>query len=252
MDIKNKLAQIRSRMPYNCPVNRLTRMVGKAVLWLKRERRRVIKITLVAVGIPFVMLYMIPWITGSLIIPAANIKASDPDNVLIDRQKEKLRGEIRSLDRRLASRTGNLPYLVINTSDNTFRLYVNRKLSREGICSTGSFVLLRNGDHQQWMFETPKGFFRVQSKTTSPVWKKPDWAFVEEGLPVPPPGHSSRFEYGVLGDYALGLGDGYLIHGTLYQRFLGLPVTHGCVRMKDDDLKAVYMAMSIGSRVYIY
>ena len=71
-----------------------------------------------------------------------------------------------------------------------------------------------------WMFKTPKGVFQIRGKTTSPVWKKPDWAFVEEGLPVPSVNHNSRFEYGVLGDYALSLGDGYMIHGTLYQRFL--------------------------------
>ena len=40
-----------------------------------------------------------------------------------------------------------------------------------------------------------------------------------------------------LGDYALALGDGYLIHGTIYKRFLGMPVTHGCVRLNDEDLE---------------
>jgi len=56
----------------------------------------------------------------------------------------------------------------------------------------------------------------------------------------------------VLGDYALSLGDGYLIHGTLYQRLLGMPVTHGCIRLNDDDLKEVFNALSVGSKVYIY
>jgi L,D-transpeptidase YbiS len=119
-------------------------------------------------------------------------------------------------------------------------------------CSTGSYTLLKNGDQQEWMFKTPKGEFRIQYKTKSPVWKKPDWAFVEEGLPVPPPNHDSRFEYGVLGDYALSMGHGYLIHGTLFQRFIGLPVTHGCVRMNDENLELVYHTLSEGSKVYIF
>ena len=102
------------------------------------------------------------------------------------------------------------------------------------------------------MFKTPKGEFRIQYKTTSPVWKKPDWAFIEEGLPVPSIDHYSRYEYGVLGDYALSLGRGYLIHGTLYQRFLGLPVTHGCIRLNDENLKLIYNSLSEGSKVYIY
>jgi L,D-transpeptidase YbiS len=94
--------------------------------------------------------------------------------------------------------------------------------------------------------------FRVQGKLVDPLWVKPDWAFIEEGLPVPPKNHPDRYEYGTLGDYALSLGHGYLIHGTLYQRFLGLPVTHGCVRLGDDDLKEVYNKLVEGSRVYIY
>jgi L,D-transpeptidase YbiS len=69
---------------------------------------------------------------------------------------------------------------------------------------------------------------------------------------VPLPNHYSRYEYGVLGEYALGLGEGYLIHGTLYQRFLGLPVTHGCIRLNDDDLEFVYKSLEIGSKVFIY
>ncbi|MDP4680055.1 MAG: L,D-transpeptidase, partial [Cyclobacteriaceae bacterium] len=114
------------------------------------------------------------------------------------------------------------------------------------------YILLKNGDQQQWMFKTPKGIFKILGKTTSPVWKKPDWAFVEAALPVPSANHSSRFEYGVLGDYSLSLGNGYLIHGTLYQRFLGLPVTHGCIRLNDENLEMVYKTLKVGAKVYIY
>jgi hypothetical protein len=145
------------------------------------------------------------------------------------------------------------PYLIINTSDNTFTLFNNGKLVREGICSTGSFVLLDAGDEKKWMFETPKGVLRIQGKTESPVWRKPDWAFIEEGLPVPKHHNSfERYEYGVLGDYALSIGDGYMIHGTLYKRFLGMPVTHGCVRMDDVDLEKVFKTLRLGSKVYIF
>ena len=89
-------------------------------------------------------------------------------------------------------------------------------------------------------------------KTTNPVWKRPDWSFVEEGSPIPSANDDSRYEYGVLGDYALALGDGYMIHGTIYKRFLGMPVTHGCVRLNDDDLKVIYNTLNIGSKVYIF
>lgn len=143
-------------------------------------------------------------------------------------------------------------YLVINTTDNSFKLFKNKKLTRTGICSTGSLTQLESGDEKKWLFETPKGVFRVQGKLVNPIWKKPDWAFAEEGLPIPSPNDPSRFEYGVLGDYALSIGNGYLIHGTLYQRFLGLAVTHGCVRLNDADLEFIYNAMPIGAKVFIY
>ncbi len=143
-------------------------------------------------------------------------------------------------------------FLVINTTNNTFELYKNNEIIRQGRCSTGSFISLEVDSTKSYLFETPKGVMTVRNKVTDPVWTKPDWAFIEEGLPVPPPGHSSRREANVLGDYALHLGDGYMIHGTLYQRLIGSPVTHGCVRLLDDDLEAVYKTLPIGSKVFIY
>ncbi len=61
-----------------------------------------------------------------------------------------------------------------------------------------------------------------------------------------------RIEAGMLGDYALGFGKGFFIHGTLYTRLLGRNVTHGCVRVGDDDLKAVFRAVSVGTKIFIY
>jgi L,D-transpeptidase ErfK/SrfK len=144
------------------------------------------------------------------------------------------------------------PYLIINTSANQFRLMNEDKLLREGMCSTGSYTILQAGDNKQWIFKTPRGMFKILNKVQDPVWKKPDWAFVEEGMRIPSANDPSRYEYGVLGDYSMILGDGYMIHGTLYKRFLGMPVTHGCVRMGDADLEEVFKTMQIGSKVYIY
>jgi L,D-transpeptidase ErfK/SrfK len=166
--------------------------------------------------------------------------------------KEQITLDIKKLDKQLSDKIPKSYYMVINTSSNEFYLYKNTELVKKDICSTGSYVLLKNGDNQEWMFKTPKGEFKIRNKNTAPVWKKPDWAFVEEGLRVPSPNHSSRFEYGVLGDYSLSLGQGYLIHGTLYQRFLGLPVTHGCVRLNDENLELIYKKMAIGSKVFIF
>jgi lipoprotein-anchoring transpeptidase ErfK/SrfK len=148
--------------------------------------------------------------------------------------------------------TSGQSYIIINTTENRFFLYKNKKLVRTGFCSSGSYIKLQTEGNKQYTFKTPKGKWTVLGKKTNPVWKKPDWAFLEEGLPVPSANAESRYEYGVLGDYALTLGDGYMIHGTIYKRFLGMPVTHGCVRLSDPDLEAVYNTLNVGSKVYIF
>jgi len=163
-----------------------------------------------------------------------------------------LKKEVETQQLKLKKLSLGKQYLVINTLTNTFKFYKNNQLVREGMCSTGSYEELETGDAKTYRFETPKGVFTVKGKIVDPVWKEPDWAFVEEGLPIPPPNHDSRFEYGVLGDYALSIGNGYLIHGTLYQRFLGMPVTHGCVRLNDSDLEFIYHEMPLGAKVFIY
>lgn len=160
--------------------------------------------------------------------------------------------DIQRLSRKYNAYTSGQSYIVINTTYNRFALYNNKKLIREGFCSSGSYIMLKTEGNKHWIFKTPRGKYWVQNKTTNPIWKRPDWAFVEEGLPIPSMNDESRYEYGVLGDYALILGDGYMIHGTLYKRFLGMPVTHGCVRLNDEDLDVVFHTLNIGSKVYIF
>jgi hypothetical protein len=160
--------------------------------------------------------------------------------------------DIQRLSRKYNGYTTGQSYIVINTTYNRFSLFRNKKMIREGFCSSGSYTLLQSHGTKFWIFKTPKGKYWIQSKTKYPVWKKPDWAFVEEGLPIPPVNDPSRFEHGVLGDYAMSIGDGYLIHGTIYKRLLGMPVTHGCVRLNDEDLEYIFNTLNIGSKVYIF
>jgi lipoprotein-anchoring transpeptidase ErfK/SrfK len=149
--------------------------------------------------------------------------------------------------------TSGQSYIVVNTTENRFYLYTNKKLVRAGFCSTGSLTMLKTekGD-KFWVFKTPRGKRTIHGKITNPSWNRPDWSFIEEGLPIPPKNSPARYESGVLGDYAMSIGDGYLIHGTIYKRFLGMPVTHGCVRLNDEDLDVVYHTLNIGSKVYIF
>jgi L,D-transpeptidase ErfK/SrfK len=170
----------------------------------------------------------------------------------IESKADLLSKKINEIDAHLKSKAPKGNYIIINSSANEFVLRNNAEVLRKDKCSTGSYILLKKGNNQSWMFKTPKGEFKILNKKKAPVWKKPDWAFVEAGTPVPSMNHPSRFEYGVLGDYSLAIGDGYLIHGTLYQRFLGLPVTHGCIRLNDANLELVYKSLAVGSKVYIF
>ncbi len=144
------------------------------------------------------------------------------------------------------------PYIVVNTTENRFSLRnISGDTIRTGVCSTGKNEILIS-EHKRIVFKTPKGIFTVRNKQQNRPWIKPDWAFIEDGLPIPSARSAERIDYSTLGDYALEIGNGYMLHGTLYQRFLGLPVTHGCVRLGDKDLEVIYNTLSKGSKVYIY
>ena len=175
---------------------------------------------------------------------------------------DELRGEVELLRReheKLALVSARLtpqePYILINTTLNRMSMKIGDDfIVRDAVVSTGSNTELieQEGKRRSWFFSTPKGVHTVKRKMVAPVWVKPDWAFVEEGEPIPGAQAEARFEEGTLGRYGLYFGNGYLIHGTLFQRFLGQSVTHGCVRVGDADLEAVYQNAKVGTRIYIY
>lgn len=164
-----------------------------------------------------------------------------------------LQARYKSLSKQLSQHMPHQPYILVDTARNHLYIKRQQEVVLDAIASTGSGTILdKPGDgDSQWVFDTPRGEFLVQSKLTNPVWVKPDWAFVEEGLMVPK-NPSDRVEQGVLGEYALGFGKGYFIHGTLYTRLLGKNVTHGCIRLNDGDLKSVYQLARVGTPIMIF
>jgi L,D-transpeptidase YbiS len=144
------------------------------------------------------------------------------------------------------------PAILIDTAENKIYLVRGSRVVVQDKCSTGSGLELTDTKgNRTWTFETPRGYYRVLSKVSNPVWYRPDWAFIEEGEPIPKD-PASRAVADVLGDYAIAFGDGYFIHGTLYTRMLGSSVTHGCVRVDDDSLKKIYEAALPGTPIWIY
>lgn len=144
-------------------------------------------------------------------------------------------------------------WVVVDTTGGKMRVYRGIELLREASCSAGSGVSLRDPRNGRvWTFRTPTGERQVIRKVKDPVWVKPDWAFIEEGFAPPPLGARDRRDDFSLGAYALHLGDGYMIHGTVFQSLVGRPVTHGCIRLRDEDLEYVYRTVPAGARVLLY
>jgi hypothetical protein len=69
---------------------------------------------------------------------------------------------------------------------------------------------------------------------------------------VPPFGTENRRIPGELGRHLLDMGDGYLLHGTSDPASIGSAATHGCVRLRDEDVAWLYANIPVGTSVYIY
>ncbi|MFN2602243.1 MAG: L,D-transpeptidase [Gemmatimonadaceae bacterium] len=69
---------------------------------------------------------------------------------------------------------------------------------------------------------------------------------------IPPYGTTQRRYKGVLGTRRLYLGDGYGIHGTDHPETIGHAASHGCVRLRNEDIEKLYDMVPVGTVVYIY
>lgn len=177
--------------------------------------------------------------------PSPSPSVEKPDFTRLLRRNKELKRRIERLSPRDV-------YIVIDTARNLLFLKKGDKILLEAVISSGSGNILRDpNDDRQWIFDTPRGEFEVRRKIEDPAWIKPDWAFIEEGERIPGDWRE-RIEEGVLGDYAMAFGNGYFIHGTLYTRLLGRNVTHGCIRVGDKDLEAIYRLSRTGTKIFIF
>jgi L,D-transpeptidase ErfK/SrfK len=212
------------------------------------QRRIGLQIT----GLGLILLAMAPLIAST---PASQTETVGDSQIVVSppARVQPLLARHAALKQKLNQLTPSGHYIVVDTAHN--RLYVKRgkETVLTAVASTGSGTILDKPDQpgSQWVFDTPRGGFAIQSRLTNPAWVKPDWAFLEEGISVPS-NPAERVEQGILGDYALGFGKGYFIHGTLYPRLLGKNVTHGCIRLRDDDLKTVYKLAKVGTPLMIF
>jgi len=214
---------------------------------------RVLKITLIVLGGILVAVeaagYAFQAFVWSRETPAAAAPVPAGKKPLTD-------ADLKNRNMQMENRIGALAprglYIVIDTAANRLFIMKDRKVVKEVVVSCGSGDILEDTEgKREWIFDTPRGEFSVTSKLVNPTWIKPDWAFIEEGE-KPPADYNERIDNDSLGDYALGFGSGYFIHGTLYTRLLGRNVTHGCVRVGDKDLTEVFKIIPMGTKIYIY
>src|SRR5438093_13663106 len=161
---------------------------------------------------------------GALLLPASHLRGPseaegnaanlEPLKRAAASEPSRLRARQVSLRHQLAQQAPAGHYIVVDTAHN--RLYVNRHQAvlLTALASTGSGTILNDPDRPgtKWIFDTPRGEFSIQAKLTNPIWVKPDWAFLEEGLAVPTD-PEQRFEADVLGECAMGFCKGNFIHG---------------------------------------
>jgi L,D-transpeptidase YbiS len=222
-----------------------------------RSGRRLWPVLLVLAALVGAVLVALGPGTGYAFAPVTDFEvpmaASLPaDGAELRKLQAKLAKENRQHAATLAKLEPKGNYIVIDQTQNRLYLMNDGKVVHQAVCSAGSGIVLKDSTRgRKWVFDTPRGVFKVRNRIENPVWRKPDWAFIEEGKPIPR-NPADRIEAGTLGEYALYLEDGYMIHGTLYERLLGRSVSHGCVRVGRDDLRVFWKGTQIGTPVYIF
>lgn len=93
-------------------------------------------------------------------------------------------------------------------------------------------------------WETPVGHFAVLDMRRNPLWKHP---ITGEAVSTGPDNPLGTRWIGFAYD------DGYHIgiHGTNQEELVGQAVSHGCVRMRESDIQAVFEEIAIGTPITV-
>lgn len=92
-------------------------------------------------------------------------------------------------------------------------------------------------------YPTPIGTYKITRKDINPTWYPPKWADVRNPVPYPK---------SPLGPRRLLLSDpSYGIHGTLDRNAIGKAVTHGCIRLYNEQIIELFNIVPVGTVVRI-
>lgn len=79
-------------------------------------------------------------------------------------------------------------------------------------------------------FATPPGHYKISQVIWNPWWHPPKSEWARNEKPTPPG------EGNPMGRVKINFANLYYIHGTPYEDDLGVPASHGCIRIGDRDL----------------
>jgi lipoprotein-anchoring transpeptidase ErfK/SrfK len=151
----------------------------------------------------------------------------------------------------MISETAGQRHVRISLEENRLYVMEGDRVVWSAVIGTGTGDTLE-GAGQSWDFSTPPGRYRVQLKERDPVWVLPEWYYVQRGRPIPAADSPERKVEGQLGVAALYLTHEIAIHGTDHPELLGGPISHGCVRMSNEDVLRLYDELNVGAPVLIY
>ncbi|HEX8691828.1 MAG TPA: L,D-transpeptidase [Longimicrobium sp.] len=220
---------------------------------------------------------------------AEMVYARDSRALAFVRQKEaELTERVAEKEKRLAAREEELlpsdrPYLVVSLAERRVLYIRGNDTTFRAPVAIGSGKTITIGGVTK-RFQTPRGKMAITHKELDPVWVPPNWHYVEyarnhglgirdmsnaspnalAGFPagqvpvsggtviIPPWGSPQRQHRGVLGAAKLELYDGYYFHGTDKENTVGDAASHGCLRMRREDILWMYRNVPVGTPVYIY
>lgn len=124
-------------------------------------------------------------------------------------------------------------HLVIKVRDRRVYLYQNKKLKVSYPIAVGK---------AGW--ETPTGNYKVMDMQRNPVWEHPFTGEVILEGPDNPLG-ARWIAFWTDGRNLIGF------HGTPAEELVGQAVSHGCIRMRNNDIVALYEQVKIGTPVTV-
>ncbi|HIK17768.1 MAG TPA: L,D-transpeptidase [Leptolyngbyaceae cyanobacterium M33_DOE_097] len=123
--------------------------------------------------------------------------------------------------------------LVVDLSDRTVYVYRNEAKMAQYPLAVG-----------QSGWETPLGEFKVNRMKRNPVWRHP---ITGEVIPSGDRNPLGRHWIGFTSNAGFEIG----FHGTYREDLIGQAVSHGCLRMRNKDVEALYQQTKIGTPVTV-